>query len=89
MRIVLANSFYPPRAVGGAERSVEVLANALEVEGHEVVVFSCDGWGLEAHEEPPGARIVRMHARWFGPDLYKSGGDKVTRDWNERNWSQE
>lgn len=38
MRILLLNTLYPPTVVGGAERSVEVLASGLAARGHAVAV---------------------------------------------------
>lgn len=38
MKLMLVTTLYPPRVVGGAERSVQVLAEALASRGHEVTV---------------------------------------------------
>jgi glycosyltransferase involved in cell wall biosynthesis len=40
MKVLLANTLYDPYIVGGAERSVQLLAEALLQAGHEVVVVS-------------------------------------------------
>ncbi|MDB5351975.1 MAG: glycosyltransferase [Planctomycetota bacterium] len=40
MKVVLVNSLYSPHFVGGAERSVQALAEGLVAEGHQAVVVS-------------------------------------------------
>ncbi|MBV8662730.1 MAG: glycosyltransferase, partial [Hyphomicrobiales bacterium] len=40
MKIVLLNALYPPNVVGGAERSVEMIAQGLAARGHDVVAVS-------------------------------------------------
>ena len=40
MKIVLLNALFPPNVVGGAERSVEMIAHGLAQRGHDVVAVS-------------------------------------------------
>ena len=40
MKLVIVNTLYTPNLIGGAERSVQFLAEALVKEGHEVAVVS-------------------------------------------------
>ncbi len=40
MKVVLVNSLYSPHFVGGAERSVQALAEGLVVQGHQAAVIS-------------------------------------------------
>jgi glycosyltransferase involved in cell wall biosynthesis len=40
MKIVLLNALFPPNVVGGAERSVEMIAHGLAGRGHDVVAVS-------------------------------------------------
>lgn len=40
MRIVLVNTFYYPKLVGGAEVSVQLLAEGLREQGHDIFVFT-------------------------------------------------
>src|ERR1043166_4938821 len=40
MKVLLLNALYPPNVVGGAERSVEMIATGLAERGHEVVAVS-------------------------------------------------
>jgi len=42
MKIVLINTLYHPNMVGGAEKSTQFLAEALQVAGHEVVVITAE-----------------------------------------------
>ena len=59
MRIALVNEYFPPHAPGGAEWSVEALARALAVHGHDVVVIT-PNWGAPAVETRDGFRIRRF-----------------------------
>ena len=52
MKILIPQNFYAPNAFGGAERSVQLLAEALCTEGHEVHVACL------ALEEPRGTRVI-------------------------------
>lgn len=40
MRVLMVNSFYYPDQVGGAERSLKILADALAADGHEIAVLA-------------------------------------------------
>ncbi len=61
MRVLLVNTQYPPGRVGGAERSVQLLARGLAGAGHDVAVAcihesstaTIDGDGeIEVHRFP-------------------------------------
>ena len=60
MRILIVNSFYFPDQVGGAERSIKILADELVRKGHSVGVFatgSVDDWKEEVID---GVQVFRV-----------------------------
>ncbi len=63
MRIAMLTQFYPP-VLGGLERHVKDLSEALSARGHEVAVITLrqGGWGKEMpeFEEVNGVRIYRI-----------------------------
>ncbi len=60
MRILLVNTLYPPLLMGGAERSVSLLAEALARAGHEPWVLSLTPENREQRQEIRGVRILRI-----------------------------
>ncbi len=60
MRIVMINMLYPPLLVGGAERSVSLLAEALVRSGDQVSVISLHPDSAETVENVNGVRIYRL-----------------------------
>jgi glycosyltransferase involved in cell wall biosynthesis len=60
MKIVLIGSMYPPYAIGGAEKAIAMLAEALVRNGHSVVVATLHPGSLEATEESNGIRVYRL-----------------------------
>ncbi len=63
MRIVMLTQFYPP-VLGGLERHVKDLSEALAARGHDVAVVTLrqGGWGEEMlpYEEINGVRLYRI-----------------------------
>lgn len=59
MRILHLNELYPPLVLGGAERSVAMLAEAQVREGHEVFV-ACTTPGDFAEEQRNGVTVFRI-----------------------------
>lgn len=63
MRIVMLTQFYPP-VLGGLERHVKDLSEALAARGHQVAVITLrqGGWNHEmpAYEEAGGVRLYRI-----------------------------
>lgn len=63
MRLVMLTQFYPP-VLGGLERHVKDLSEALAARGHEVAVITLrqGGWGEEMppYEEVQGVRLYRI-----------------------------
>jgi glycosyltransferase involved in cell wall biosynthesis len=59
MRILHLNELYPPKVLGGAERSVSMLAEAQVRAGHEVAV-ACTTDGSFISEERAGVTVFRM-----------------------------
>lgn len=57
MKICLINTLYPPHQVGGAERSVQILAESLAQLGHQLVVLTL-GERDEQYVQN-GVRIIR------------------------------
>lgn len=63
MKILLINSLYWPHVVGGAERSVQFLAEELVRQGHSMVVMATSpNRGLEIREID-GVRVYRIGPR--------------------------
>jgi glycosyltransferase involved in cell wall biosynthesis len=60
MKIVLIGTIYPPYAVGGAEKAIAMLAEALVRRSHKVVVITLHPGELETMEEREGVRIYRL-----------------------------
>lgn len=61
MKIALLNSFYHPYNVGGAERSLQILAEALATQGHQVVVICLSEPKAGARkEEINGVQVYRV-----------------------------
>jgi glycosyltransferase involved in cell wall biosynthesis len=59
MRILHLSAFYPPHTVGGAERSVAMLAEAQVRAGHDVAV-ACTTPGNFVEEVRNGVRVFRI-----------------------------
>ncbi|MEO5641059.1 MAG: glycosyltransferase family 4 protein [Sphingomicrobium sp.] len=60
MRLLLVNALYPPHQVGGAERSVALLARALARDGVEVHVATLDRRPGEANAVEDGVTVHRL-----------------------------
>jgi glycosyltransferase involved in cell wall biosynthesis len=60
MRILMINTLYPPIAVGGAERSVCLLAEALARSGDQVAVVSLHPESKETVESRNDVRVYRL-----------------------------
>ncbi len=58
-RVLHLGTLYPPHIIGGAERSVSIIAEAQVAAGHEVAVacLSPDGWTRETRN---GVQVFRM-----------------------------
>jgi 1,2-diacylglycerol 3-alpha-glucosyltransferase len=61
MRILVVNSFFPPRTTGSAHFSLDVAREYVR-QGHEVWVVTTSMPGAPAREEVDGVRIVRLRA---------------------------
>lgn len=71
MRIAIRNHLYPPLGIGGAERSVQFLAEALVERGHDVLVISTGTSPFLQREVISGVHVVRMGSTpGFAPDIY-------------------
>src|SRR5688572_20525752 len=71
MKIALRNTLYPPLGIGGSERSVNFLAEALVKRGHEVHVVSQGEHWRTRYETVNGVRIVRVGSPpGYGPNVY-------------------
>lgn len=68
MRVLHLSMLYPPRIMGGAEKSVALLSEALVAAGHEVAAacITPDGWEEEVRN---GVKVYRMpHETDFWPE---------------------
>lgn len=63
MRILIANTLYPPARVGGAERSVELLAGAMVRCGHEVAVACVSDQPDTTADIEQGVNVTRFPLR--------------------------
>ena len=59
MNICLVNEYYPPFAPGGAEWSLQALAQTLAARGHAITVVT-PNWGAASDERCDGVRVVRF-----------------------------
>ena len=66
MRILVVNTLYPPRILGGAERSVALLAEGLHRAGHEPWVLTLTEGPREERGEVHGVPVIRIPT----PNLY-------------------
>jgi glycosyltransferase involved in cell wall biosynthesis len=79
-RILHLGTLYPPHIMGGAERSVSFLAEAMVESGHEVAAscISPNGWGREVRN---GVKVYRMpHETNFWPEEWPQHS-KIERGW--------
>ncbi len=60
MKCLIVNTLYPPAIVGGAEKSVALLAEGLVNAGHEVYALALHGGNETIHEDIGGVRIIRV-----------------------------
>jgi glycosyltransferase involved in cell wall biosynthesis len=60
MKVLLIGTMYPPYFVGGAEKAMSTLAEALGRRGHNVVVVTLHPGTVERVEEQDGIRIYRL-----------------------------
>lgn len=60
MRILLANTLFPPIVKGGAERSVAFLAKSLASRGHDVAVLTMSPNEHETKTVEEGATVFRL-----------------------------
>lgn len=80
MRIVICNTLYPPIGIGGAERSVQFLAESLVKRGHAVTVLSQGMTWRPTHEVKNGVQLVRTSSPpGYSPNVYahRSFSEKV------------
>lgn len=67
MKIALVNTLYPPHQVGGAERSVQLLAEGLLAKGHEPVVLTLqEPLRYPTVDDVNGVRVYRISL----PNIY-------------------
>jgi len=60
MKILIANTLYYPYKIGGAEVSVQLLAESLVKNGHDVHVVTLSDGTLQARESINGVHLYRM-----------------------------
>ena len=64
MKILIANMYYYPHLIGGAENSIKLLAEGLVSQGNEVCVVTLDGEPEKAKfDEINGVRIYRIYCK--------------------------
>ncbi|WP_100258958.1 glycosyltransferase family 4 protein [Qipengyuania seohaensis] len=85
MKILLLNSLFPPSTVGGAERSVEVLAKGLSSAGFHITVISLTD-GDDITEVRDGVKIHRLaHGNIYWPydGIRRGGGSRLRWHMND------
>ncbi|TDQ24895.1 glycosyltransferase involved in cell wall biosynthesis [Raoultella sp. BIGb0149] len=60
MKILIFNTLYSPYKIGGAERSVQLLSEALCANGHDVCVASLHEGSVIKDDSVNGVRVVRF-----------------------------
>jgi glycosyltransferase involved in cell wall biosynthesis len=86
MNITLVNSLYPPTAVGGAEKVVQYLAEALAGANHRVSVVTLSPDGVGGVDRVGGVAVIRLptDVPWpFGAD-YKTVARRVRTKLRDR-----
>lgn len=82
MRILHLSMLYPPHILGGAERSVAMLAEAQVALGHKVAA-ACTTPGNFVREERNGVQVFRMpHETAFWAEEWPQHG-KLRRGWRK------
>ena len=69
MRVIMLSWEYPPRIVGGISRHLYDLAHALQKQGVEVHVVTCEHKGAAAEEVEDGIHIYRVTPSWSGENF--------------------
>lgn len=92
MKVLIVNVLYPPHRIGGAEKSVSLLAEALVRAGDEVVVATLDDIVQPVVETKNGVRVHRLpmdNLYWpYDPDAAPQPKLKRLR-WHIRNrWNR-
>lgn len=80
MKIAYINSFYAPLEVGGAEKSVRFLAEAMVAKGHEASIITLDRQRNTA--ELNGVRIERLPTA----NLYFPADASTQSGWQKKVW---
>ncbi|MDR6788107.1 glycosyltransferase involved in cell wall biosynthesis [Sphingomonas sp. BE138] len=92
MKILIVNVLYPPHKVGGAEKSVSLLAEALVRAGDEVVVATLDDIAAPAVAVENGVKVHRlpMDNLYWPYDASAPAQPKLRRlQWHARNrWNR-
>jgi glycosyltransferase involved in cell wall biosynthesis len=83
MKVLLVNSLYDPIRYGGAERSVQYLAEALVGRGHDVVVITLGPKNADPGGVTGGVKVIRLPLR----NLYWPFDDKPRRAPLRKLWS--
>lgn len=79
-RVLLVNTLYAPYQVGGAERSVRFLAQALREEGFDTTVACTDPGAGIREDDVDGVRVYRVGLRnvyWPFGEVERSAASKV------------
>ncbi|MCW3040168.1 MAG: glycosyl transferase group 1, partial [Solirubrobacterales bacterium] len=79
MRVCLVYDCLFPWTVGGAERRMRVLAEALVTAGHEVTYLTRRQWPHDAPPQLPGIRVIAVsrEEELYGPDGNRTIGEPV------------
>ncbi|MBB3990392.1 glycosyltransferase family 4 protein [Croceicoccus naphthovorans] len=85
MRIAILNTLYPPSTVGGAERSVAVLAQGLVAAGHQVDAIVLHDGAEMTTESVDGVTVHRLpHAQTYWPYDGQERGAASRLGWHWR-----
>lgn len=79
MRVCLVYDCLYPWTVGGAERRMRTLAEALVAAGHEVTYLTRRQWATDEPPDLPGVRVVAVsrEEELYGPDGNRTIGEPV------------
>ncbi|WP_144098325.1 glycosyltransferase family 4 protein [Croceicoccus sediminis] len=83
MRVAIVNTLYPPTTVGGAERSVAVLAEALANSGDDVHVIALDDTDVVSTQRVNGVTVHRLpHENLYWPFAQHRAGPLRRVGWH-------
>lgn len=82
MKILIVNTFYYPVQIGGAELSVQILAEGFARQGHSVTVLTLAQDGIGGQQDMHGVTVVRMPSYNYHIPLIQQGSRTERTHWH-------